>query len=185
MVLIRAGNRTDASTYASRVDSNTIVLVIHLGIGNCDTGTITNIKSIGVVTSSRVTSTAINDHVVNGQAGDARNADSHERSVQDVEVIDSRRGQVMSIEELGLDLSISALAVPPSSASGVQGSTGTINGDARSGDAEERTGPFFVAPGGGSLEDNLGRISKRKEDAGREKYGFIHECWRSSYRGQE
>lgn len=165
-MLIRAGNRTDASTYASRVDSNTVILVVHLGIGNCDTGAITNIKSIGVVTSSRVTSAVINDHVVDGQASDVRNADSHEGGVQDVEVIDSRRGQVMSIEELGLDLSISALAVPPSSTSGIQGSTGTINGDARSGDAEERTGPFFVAPGGSSLEDDLRTMSKLKGDAG-------------------
>lgn len=159
-MLIRAGNRTDASTYASRVDSNTVILVVHLGIGNCDTGAITNIKSIGVVTSSRVTSAVINDHVVDGQASDVRNADSHEGGVQDVEVIDSRRGQVMSIEELGLDLSISALAVPPSSTSGIQSSTSTINGDARSGDAEERTGPFLVTPGGGSLEDDLRTMSK-------------------------
>lgn len=180
-MLIRAGNRTGASSYGSGVDSNAVILVVHLGIGDCDTGAITNIKSIGVVTSSRVTGATVNDNVVNGQASDVRNADSHEGGVQDVEVIDNRRGQAMSKEELGLDLSISALAVPPSSTSSIQGSTGTFNGDARSGDLEERTGPFFVAPGGSSLEDDLRTMSKLKGDADGEKHGFVHECCRSSH----
>jgi hypothetical protein len=63
----------------------------------------------------------------------------------------------VSIEELGLGLStVAALTVPPAGTVSVKdGAGGSFDGDVGTGDGDERTGPFFIAEGGGAFEDDL------------------------------
>jgi hypothetical protein len=66
----------------------------------------------------------------------------------------------MGIEKLGLGLaSVGALAIPPARTIAVDLSiVGRFNGDARAGYSDQRTVPFLVAEGGGTLENDLSRI---------------------------
>lgn len=133
-------------------------MVVHLGISDCNASAVTNVESIGVVAAGSVTSAAVDDHVVDVEVVGIGDADRHQRRVQDVKVVDGRRLQAMSKEELGLRLAlgkIGTIAIPPSRSVGVQRGTSTVNGDRRASDAEKRASPFLVAPGSSTLEDDL------------------------------
>lgn len=149
-------HRIRSLTNLSRVDSNTVVLVVNLGTVNGDTSALTNIEAISVVSTLRVTLSIINGHLVDGKTVDGVDADSLDRGVLDVNVVEDRVSQAVGGEELGLLLAtVSTLAVPPASAVSVKDGTGTVDSDLLSRDLQQRAGPLLVAPGGGALEDDL------------------------------
>jgi hypothetical protein len=74
-----------------------------------------------------------------------------------VQVCDGRADQIVGGEELRLGLSTAAApTVPPAGSIRVEiGARGTGDLDTGALDLEQWAGPFFVAPGGLALEDDL------------------------------
>jgi hypothetical protein len=145
------------STYSTRVDRHAVVLVVDGRTGDDHIAARTNIEAIGVVATSAVTSLVVDGHISDGQSITSVDADGLNRSVLNVEISDGGRAKVVGVEELGLsDTTVASLSIPPAGSIGVQlGATGTLDGDSRALDLEERAVPFLVPPGGLTLEDNL------------------------------
>lgn len=153
---------TRASTAAegnlgTRVDSNAVVLVVHLGTLDDDIVARPDIKTVSVVAAFAVTGGVVDGHIGDGESIAAVDADSLDRRVLDVQVRDAGVGQGVRGEELGFRLAaVAALRVPPAGSVGVQlCAGGSLDGDAVALDLEQRAFPFLVAPGGGALEDDL------------------------------
>lgn len=155
-VASRAGTPAEGNL-GTRVDSNAVILVVHLGALNHDVVARANIKAISVVAAVAVTGGVVNGHIGDSESIAAVDADSLDGRVLDVQVRDARVGQRVRGEELGLRLAaVAALRVPPAGSVGVQLRTGgSLDGDAVALDLEEGAFPFLVAPGGGALEDDL------------------------------
>lgn len=92
------------STHCSRVYSHTIILVIHVGTRDNHIAAGADIEPIRIMTTQSISSLVVNSHVGDSQSIAAADANSHERSVLNVEVRDSRRGKTMGVEELRLRL---------------------------------------------------------------------------------
>lgn len=75
-------------TYRPRVDSNAVILVIHFGSADDNIRARANVKSVGVVSATTVTSTVVNCHSSDGKSIDTIHADSLDRCVPDVQVGD-------------------------------------------------------------------------------------------------
>lgn len=146
-------------TYRAGIDSNAVVLVIHLGSANHNVRTGADIKSIGVVAATTITSAVVNCHTIDVQSVGTIDANGLDRGVFDMQICDGRRSEIVSSKELWLRLAaIATLAIPPAGTIRVQnGTTGTLDGDIIALNLEQRTGPLFIAPGGCSLKDNLRR----------------------------
>jgi hypothetical protein len=145
------------NAYRSRVYSNTIILVIHIGAGDNHVSTTTNIETVCVMATSTITGFIVNSHIGDSESITAVDANSLNRSILDVKVRDSRRDEIMGIEELGLgNATVATFAVPPTRTIGVEvGTAGTLDGDSSTGDLEEWATPFLVSPGGLTFEDDL------------------------------
>lgn len=103
-----------------------------------------------------VTLSIVNGHLVDGKTVDGVDADGLNGGVLDVDVVEDGVSQAVGGEELGLLLAtVSALAVPPTGTVSVEGGTGTVDSDLLSRDLQKRASPLLVAPGGGTLEDDL------------------------------
>lgn len=147
-------------TYSSRVDRNAVILVVDFGTSNNDIVRRTDIEAVRVV-SERISSGVVDGHPRDRETIAAVDAYSLDRSVLDVEIVDSRRAsQAVSSEELGLGLAaVASLAIPPTGTVRVKLRTaGTGDGNILALDLEQWTSPLLVAPGSGTLEDNLNRI---------------------------
>jgi hypothetical protein len=147
-------------TYSSRVDRNAVILVVDCGTGNNDIVRRTDIEAVRVV-SERISSGVVDGHARDRETIAAVDAHGLDRSVLDVEIVDSRRAsQAVSSEELGLDLAaVASLAVPPTGTVRVELCTaGTGDGNILALDLQQWTSPLLVAPGSGTLKDNLNRI---------------------------
>lgn len=148
-------------SYSSRVDSNTIVLVVHGSTVDNNVGTATDIETIGVVATCGVTGPVVNCHAVDGQPITAIDTDSLNGSVLDVEVVDNgRAGQTVGSEELGLGLAtVTSLSIPPAGTVWVELRTaGTGHSDILALNLQQRTCPLLVAPSSGTFKDNLEQI---------------------------
>lgn len=124
------------------------------------------------MTALGVTELVVESKLVNLKTVDTVDANSLNGSVLDVKVVDLGSSELMGREELGLRLAtVSAAAIPVELTLGVKNSTRALNGDLVSRDLQKRALPLLVAPGGGSLEDNLGvvlELAEIKSLAGRD-----------------
>jgi hypothetical protein len=77
-------------TYSARVNSQTIILILHIGIRDSNPIRTTNIKSISVVTTRRITSRVINRDRIESECVGAVNAENLYGGVQDLDVADRR-----------------------------------------------------------------------------------------------
>lgn len=149
------------STYGTRVDCNTVVLVVDSGTGDDHIAARTNIEAVGVVTASGVTSLVVDGHISDSQSITSVDADGLNGSVLNIEIGNGGRAEVVGVEELGLrHTTVTSLPIPPAGSIGVQlGATGTLDVDSSALDLEERTVPFLVSPSCLALEDNLSSCS--------------------------
>lgn len=85
------------------------------------------------------------------------NTDRLNGRVLDGQTRDGRVVKRVGVEKLGLRFaSVGALAIPPTRTIAVDlGAVGRLDGDARAGNANQRSAPFLVAEGRGSLKDDL------------------------------
>lgn len=146
----------------TRVNSETIVLVLDVGARNHHIRRRTNIESIGVVTqlgASRVVHGDIDDLQVCG------GVDAHELhgGVLDVEVLDGGLLERVCVKHLGLGLAaVAALAVPPLGAIAVNDVTRSAgDSDVGTGHGNERAFPLLVAERGGAGESDLRGVRMR------------------------
>lgn len=151
------GELFSPNAYCSRVNSNTVILVIHVSTGDNHVSTAADIETIRVMAASTITGFIVNRHIGDSESITAVDANSLNRSVLDVKVRDSRRDKIMGIEELGLGLAtVGTFTVPPTCAVGVQvGTAGTLDGDSSTRNLQQGATPFLVSPGGLTLEDDL------------------------------
>lgn len=77
-------------TYSARVNSQTIILILHIGIRDSNPIRTTNIKRISVMTTRRITSRVINRDRIESECVGAVNAKNLNRGVQDLDVVDGR-----------------------------------------------------------------------------------------------
>lgn len=90
--------RSSCSTYRSRIDSNTVVLVIAFGPGDSDTGTLPDVEAVRVVAQLiSVAGRVVDGHVGDGQVLAAVDADSLNRGVLDVQVGDGGGLEVVGL----------------------------------------------------------------------------------------
>lgn len=143
-------------THSARIDSNTIILVVTSRTGNDHIRRTANVEAIGVLPLA-VTSSVVNGHASNSQAIRTVDADGLDGRVLDVKVCDGRAGEVMGGEELWLRHAAGApLAIPVLRPSSVEDRPGrTLNGDGLAPNLQEWPCPLGVAPGSGTLEDDL------------------------------
>lgn len=143
-------------THSSRVDSNAVILIVTVRTGNHNIRRASNVEAVGIL-SLAVTGRIVDGHVSDGKSVRAVDADGLDRSVLDVQVGDSRGGEVMRVEELGLRHAARAtLAIPVLGPAAIEDGTGrALNGDGLALDLQEGPGPLFVAPGCGALENDL------------------------------
>lgn len=148
--------RMNRGTYRSRVDSNAIILIVHIRSSNDHIATRPNIESIRILAQT-VSRRVINRHARNGQAIHPVDGNSLDGRVLDVQVRNRRVGQVVRIKELGLGhAAAAAFAIPPARAVRVEvRPRGARDGDARAFDLQEGAVPFGVAPGCLAFEDDL------------------------------
>lgn len=81
-------NLLEQVTYRARVDGNAVILVINFGSTNDNVRARANVKSVGVVSATAVTSTVVNCHSSDGKSIDTIHADGLDRCVPDVQVGD-------------------------------------------------------------------------------------------------
>jgi hypothetical protein len=157
----RAGERKWAITYRPRINSQAIILIIHIRPTNRNPRTIPHIKRIRIRGPFRIPIGIINSNPRERQAGAAIDAENLHRGVLDVDARDGRGDQVVRVEELGLGFAtIGALAVPPAGAVAVEvGARAGGDGDVGSGDGDEGARPLFVAECCFALEDYLGLLA--------------------------
>lgn len=77
-----------AETYRARVDSNAVILVVHLGSADHDIRARADVKTIGIVSASTITSAVVNRHASNRQTLDTVDADGLNGRVLDIQVGD-------------------------------------------------------------------------------------------------
>jgi hypothetical protein len=149
------------STYGSRVDCNTVVLVVDSGTGDDHIAARTNIEAVGVVTAGGVTGLIVDGHISDSQSITSVDADRLNGSVLNIEIGNGGRAEIVGVEELGLrHATVASLSVPPAGSVGVQlSATGTLDVDSSALDLEERTIPFLVSPSCLALKDNLSSCS--------------------------
>jgi hypothetical protein len=104
-----------------------------------------------------ITSRVINRHIGDSQPITPVDAHSLHGRVLNVQVRNRRVGQVVRVEEFRLGFAaVASLGIPPARAVGVElCARGAFDCYAVAFDLEEWAGPFFVAPGRGSFEDDL------------------------------
>jgi len=100
-------------THRSRIDSNTIILIVNIGPSNRNTSARSNIKTISISTK-RITSRIVDRDIRKRKCSSTIDTEDLDRSIKDVDTGDGRGDQVMGFKELGLGLSITgrAFAVP-------------------------------------------------------------------------
>jgi hypothetical protein len=76
------------TAYRSRIDRNTVVLIIDISAGNNNVRARANIEAVRVLTTGGIASRIIDSHTSNSQAVAAINAHGLERCVLDVQVGD-------------------------------------------------------------------------------------------------
>lgn len=141
----------------TRVNSDTVILVIDLGVGDDDIRARTNVEAVSVVTAGLVSRGVVDSHVPDGEVIAPADAESMHGGVLDVEILNQRVFQAVGGEELRLgNTAVRSLAVPPAGAIRVQLMPGrTLDGDAAALEADQRTLPLRIIPGGGAREDDL------------------------------
>jgi hypothetical protein len=151
-------------TDLSGVDSDTVVLVVNLGASDSNASGGTNVKGISVVTALGVTILVIKGELVDSKTINTIDANSLNRSVLDIKIVDLGVSELMSREELWLiNATVSSLSIPPSLTTSIENSTRALNSDLVSRDLHKRSLPLLVAPGSGSLEDDLGVVLELAE----------------------
>ena len=154
-------------TDLSGVDGNTVVLVVDLGAGDGNAGGRTDIKSISVVTALAVTILVIKSELVDSKTINTVDAHSLNRSVLDIKIVNLGVSKLMSCKELGLCFStVSSISIPIFLTTSIKHSTRALNSDLVSRDLHKRPLPLLVAPGSGSLEDDLGIVLELAEVQG-------------------
>ena len=145
-------------THLTRVDSQAIILVVHLGTVDVDASAVTDVKAISVVAALAITQLVVNGDISQVHVG-ALHTDGLDRRVLDVQTRDIRVLDVVHIHELGLLLAaVRALAVPPALTLAVKhGAGGLGECHALTAETDEGAAPFLVAEGGGALEGDLYR----------------------------
>jgi hypothetical protein len=104
-----------------RVNSHTIILIIHFRPRNNNIITLPNIKSIGIMSALVITGGVVNRHIGNGQPIAPVDAHSLHGRVLNVEVRNRRVGQVVRVEELRLGFAaVASLGVPPAGSIGIE-----------------------------------------------------------------
>jgi hypothetical protein len=99
-VTARAGSTSEVDV-STGVDSQAVVLVLDVGVGDVDTSGATNIKGVGVVaTVGYVTSSVVDGDLVKGKVLGAVNGETLDRGVLDVESGDGGRGHGVGVEKL-------------------------------------------------------------------------------------
>lgn len=180
-------------TYSTRVDGNTVVLVVNGGVlCNFTSGQIydhnssfsqgsthtdqdcvrgANVKSISVL-SERIAGRGVNGDVGKLEVGSAVDAEDLDRGVENGEGLDERVSQVVGLEELGLgDTTAATLTIPVGGAVAVEDGVtvrGTGNLDVGSADGEQRAFPLGVLEGGLALKDDggvIGQVGQVQGDA--------------------
>lgn len=145
------------TTNLATVHSHTVILVVDISAGDNHVRTVANIESIGVMAARAVSGLVVDSHIGDSQPVTSINADRLNRGVLDVEIRDSRIGEIMRIEELGLRLApVTSLAIPPTRSIGIQVcAVGTLNRDAGAFNLEQGAIPLLVTPGGLTFENDL------------------------------
>ena len=148
---------TESCTYGTGVDGQTVVLVLDVGTSDGDLSAVTDIETVSVGSTTRITSRIVDSDVSQGEISRAVNAKDLNRGILDGDSSDGRRLQAVSVEELGLGLSaVGSLAIPPSASLTVEDRTrGTSHGDVCPGDGNKRTCPLRVAKGSGAFKGNV------------------------------
>lgn len=135
----------------TRVNGNTVVLVLDHGAGDGDVSGLADIEAVGVVTAVVVTVGVVDGDILDGQVV-GLDAEHLNGGVLDGETRDGRLIQRVGIEELRLGLAaVGTFAVPP--ARTVSVNDGVVlgsDGDFLSGDLDQGTIPLLVAEGGGA-----------------------------------
>lgn len=167
--MFRISERKDAGepkcqtsdTYRPRINSQTIILIIHIRPTNGNPRTIPHIKRVRIRGPTRIPIGIINSDPGKGQAGATVDAENLNRGVLDVDARDGRGDQVVRVEELGFGFAtVGALAVPPAGAVAVEVGAGAGgDGNVGSGDGDEGAGPLFVAECCFAFEDYLGLLA--------------------------
>lgn len=153
-----SGDKDDGglAAHLARVDSKTVVLVLHVGIADGDVGTLANVEGVSVVAAVLVTVRVIDGNAVKNQVV-GLHAKSLDGGVLDIQAGDGRVNHGMGVEELGLSLAaVSSLGVPPAGAAAVDDMAFFAgNFDVRTGEADQGTLPLLVSEGSLTLEDDL------------------------------
>lgn len=146
----------------TRVDGETIILVLDDGSRDVHAGGGANVESIGVVSTERIAEGVVHVNTVDAQVGDAVDAESLDRGVENVQVLDVGVLEGVGAEELGLCLAaVAALAIPPSLTLAVDGvSRRSLDEQVVTGEGDERALPFGIAEGGLALEDDVSAITE-------------------------
>lgn len=101
------------NAHSSAVDRNAIILIVAFSSGNRDSSARANIETIGICALGS-SSLIINCDVGDSQVRAIVNAENLDWRVQNIDIFDCGRDQIMGIEELGLSLpAVGPLAVPP------------------------------------------------------------------------
>lgn len=147
---------TRCYTHGSRVDSNAIVLIVTVRTGDNNIRRAPNVEAVGVLPLA-VPGRVVDGHASDGEPVRAVDADGLDGRVLDVQVGDGRGGEVMRVEELGLRHAARAtLAIPVLGPAPIKDRTRcALDGDGLALDLQEGPGPFFVAPGCRTLENDL------------------------------
>lgn len=87
-------------THSPRVNSNTIVLVIHRRADNSDITALRDIEAIRIMSAQEITGMIIDGDIRQGQALAVVDAEDMHRRVDDLDPLDGRVGEV-DLEELG------------------------------------------------------------------------------------
>ena len=126
----------------SAVNSNTVILVVNIRSTDRNARAIADVKPI-CVGPKRIASGAINSDSSNCKVSATIDAEDLHRWVEDVDVGDGGRDQIMCLEELGLGLAtVGALSIPPVCTVAVKvGSAGLCHGNIGSRNGEERARP--------------------------------------------
>lgn len=144
----------------ARVDGKTIVLVLDDGSRDIHAGGGANVEGIGVVSTERIAERVVHVNPVDAQVGDAVDAESLDRGVENVQVLDVGVLEGVGAEELGLRLAaVAALAIPPSLTFAVDGVSGSsLDEQVVTGEGDERALPLGIAESGLALEDDVSAI---------------------------
>lgn len=164
-VTTRAGSASEGDV-GSGIDGEAVVLVLDIGARDVDTGGAADIKSVGVVAKSVsvrvqfITSAVVDGHVLDVDVLSTVDREALHWGVLDVEPLNGGVGHVVSVKELWLGgTAIATLTVPPLGTVAVNDmSRGSSDGDAGTGESDERALPLVVLEGRCALELNVGAV---------------------------